>query len=59
MERGGQGLFWRFAAMIIQLTAVVDGIASAWRCGWTKFLEIFPTDPKIISLENSAISTGC
>ncbi len=58
-ERGGGRLFWRFAAMIIQLLAVVDGIMSTWHCAWREFHEVFRYGQKSELLENRAISTVC
>ena len=59
MERGGRRLFWRLAAMITQLMAVVDGIMSTWHCAWHEFREIFRSGRKSDLLENEVISTGC
>jgi hypothetical protein len=59
MERGGRSLFWRLAAMIIQLTSVVDGIMSTWHCAWRELREDIRAGGKSDLLENGAISTGC
>ena len=59
MERGGRRLFWRLAAMLIQLMAVVDGIMSTWHGAWHEFREFFRSGRKSDLLENEVISTGC
>jgi transposase len=59
LERLGGGLSWRLAAAIIQWTAVVDGITSAWRCLGRKFSEVFQAGRKSDPSEYGAISTGC
>lgn len=59
MERGGRGLFWRLAARIIALAAVVDGITSTWPCAWPELREVFRDARKSTPLKNRAISTGC
>jgi len=59
LERRGRRLLWRLAAVIIQLTAVVDGITSAWHCAWREFGEVFRDGRKNDLSENGVISTGC
>jgi transposase len=59
MERGGRGLFWQLAAVVVQLATVDDEINSTWRYGWTEFSRVFPPRQKTKSLENSFSSTGC
>jgi transposase len=59
MERGGRGLFWRLAAMLIQWAAGVDGITSIWHRAWRERREIFRDGRKSDLLGNRAISTGC
>jgi transposase len=59
MERGGRGLLYRWAAVIIDLAAVVPGITSTWRCARGEFREFFRDDRETNSFENGVISTGC
>ena len=50
-ERGGRGLFWRLAAMTIQLAAVVDGITSAWHRARRELREVSKLAGKVICRE--------
>ena len=59
MKRVGRGLFWRLAALVIQLAVIVDGITSTWRQGWAEFCTICGGARKRDSLTNKVISTGC
>lgn len=59
MERGGRDLFWRLAAVIIQLTSAVDGMMSPWRCASRELREVLRVGQKSDLPENGAISTGC
>lgn len=59
MERGGRGFFWRWAALVIQLGAIVHAITATWRQAWADFCAIFGGARKRGSLENEVISTGC
>jgi hypothetical protein len=59
MERGGRRLFWRFAAMIIQLMAAAGAIMSTWHCAWREFREVSRYGWESDLLENGVISTGC
>jgi transposase len=59
MERGGRGLAWRLTAVIIPLTAVVDGITSTWHGARRELREFFRDAQKRDLLGNGVISTGC
>jgi len=59
MERGGRALFWRIAALFIQLAVVVHRIASTWLERWRQspvYLQGFRYSH---CLENGVNSTGC
>jgi transposase len=59
MERGGRGLFWRLAGVVLQLSAVVDEITSTWRYNWAEFNEFLQSYRNPDSPEKGVISTGC
>jgi Transposase DDE domain len=59
LERRGRKLLWRLAEVIIQLTAVADGITSPWHCAWREFREVFRDGQKSEPSENGIISTNC
>jgi transposase len=59
MDRGGRGLFCRWAVVLIYLATVLRGITSAWHRAWFEFREFFRSDQKTDSLENRVTSTGC
>ena len=55
----GPGLFWRVAAVSVQLTAVVDEITLSWRCAWSEFSKFLPFYRNANWPENRVVSTGC
>jgi len=59
LERGGRSFFWRLAAAIIQLMAVVHGITSTGHSACREFREVFRDGPEGDLSENGVISTGC
>ena len=59
LGRGGRRLFWRWAAVPIPLTAIVDGITSTWHCTWHEFSAFFQAHRNATSRENGVISTDC
>jgi transposase len=58
-ERGGSGLFCRWAAVLIYLRTVVQWIGSACHCVWGEFCEFFRGGRKGDLSENWVSSTGC
>lgn len=59
MERGGRRLFWRLAALVIQLAAILRTITSGWRHRWAELCNFLAHALKRHPLENQVSSTGC
>ena len=59
MERGGRGLFWRLAAVMIPLAVIVAEIMSTWRHAWSGFRDFLHANPESDLSEKGDISTGC
>lgn len=55
----GPGLFWRVAAVSVQLTAGVDELTLSWRCAGSEFSKFLPFYRNANWPENRVVSTGC
>jgi transposase len=59
LERGGRGLFSRWAALLIYWTTIIQGITSVGYSAWREFCNFFRVGRKSDRLESGVISTGC
>jgi transposase len=59
LERAGRPLFWRLAAVIIQLAPVVAKITSSWRPSWRQFQDSLQSIRESHCFENRVNSTVC